>query len=92
MRIVQLTFETRLVNGSSATYGPFGTGTGAPFNFSVEGIILGFFGRAGTSIAGIGFDYQTHGFSSTTDSGVITTTNPNNEGNSFIDMPSEFIS
>ena len=69
---VQLTFVIRLADGTTVTYGPFGTGDGVPF--SVEGNILGFFGRATTSIAGIGFDYQSLDFSPTTpDSDVVTT-------------------
>ena len=69
VRPVQLIFETRLANGTTVTYGPFGIGTGVPF--SVEGNILGFYGRATTAIGGIGFDYQSLDFS--TDPEVMTT-------------------
>ena len=69
VRPVQLTFLTRQANGTRVTYGPFGIGSGVPF--SVEGNILGFFGRATTSIGGIGFDYQSLDFS--TDSEALTT-------------------
>lgn len=69
VRPVQLTFETRQANGTEVTYGPFGTGTGAPF--SVEGNILGFYGRATTGIGGIGFDYQSLVFN--TNSEAVTT-------------------
>ena len=75
VRIVQLTFVTRLADGRAVTYGPFGTGSGAPF--SVEGNILGFFGTAVTSIRGIGFYYQSLDFG--TDSEAATTY-PFNQG------------
>ena len=78
VRPVQLTFVTRRADGTTAMYGPFGTGDGVPF--SLQGLILGFFGRAITSIAGIGFDYQSLDFSPTTTESDIVTTNPSNPG------------
>ena len=59
----QLLFETVRADGSMATYGPFGDGSGFR-PFSLEGNILGFYGYAGNcgnALCAIGFDYQSLG-------------------------------
>lgn len=67
VRPLELTFNTVQSDGTTATYGPFGRGSGT--SFSVEGNILGFFGSGLSSIAGLGFYYQALDLNSTTASG-----------------------
>ena len=51
----QLTFTIRKADGSTTTYGPYGK-TGRT-EFEVEGRIVGFFGRAGNLLDGLGVFY-----------------------------------
>ena len=75
---VQLTFTTTRDSGTNTTYGPFGTGSGT--SFSVEGNILGFYGRGVSSISGIGFAYQSLNFNPVTTQMDVVTTSPANQG------------
>ena len=74
-----LSFDTLTSAGKTTTYGPYGSvfsGGSAPF--SIEGVILGFFGThqiTGSSIEGIGFYYQTIDLPTST-----PTMGPTNEG------------
>ena len=51
----QLTFVTRNSSGNITEYGPYGK-TGQK-DFSVEGYVVGFFGRSGNLLDGLGFYY-----------------------------------
>ena len=51
----QVTFITRKANGTEGKYGPYGKTGATPF--SVDGYVVGFFGRAGNLLDGLGVYY-----------------------------------
>ena len=53
--IDMLLLETRNSAGEKKTYGPFGTGLPGPPDFTINGIIYGFFGRSSTMLNAVGF-------------------------------------